>query len=98
VNATTANSERAGDVTPGQIVVLNGPPRSGKSSIADVIQVTFDGPWLNLGVDVFSQQVTPPALRPGRTLVRLTARPSSRRPRRPLQETPAPPDAADLAR
>jgi chloramphenicol 3-O phosphotransferase len=28
---------------PGQIVVLNGPPRSGKSSIARAIQNTFDG-------------------------------------------------------
>jgi chloramphenicol 3-O phosphotransferase len=55
----------ASAVTPGWIVVLNGPPRSGKSSIVDVIQETFDGPWLNLGVDVFSQFVTPPGLRPG---------------------------------
>ena len=45
--------------------MLNGPPRSGKSSIADVIQETFDGPWLTLGVDMFSQYVTPPRLRPG---------------------------------
>jgi chloramphenicol 3-O phosphotransferase len=53
------------DALPGWVVVLNGPPRSGKSSIADVIQETFDGPWLNLGVEVFSQFVTPPRLRPG---------------------------------
>ncbi len=51
--------------TPGWVVVLNGAPRSGKSSIAAVIQETFDGPWLNLGVDVFSQHVMPPRLRPG---------------------------------
>jgi chloramphenicol 3-O phosphotransferase len=50
---------------PGRIVVLNGAPRSGKSSIAAVIQETFDGPWLNLGVDVFSQHVLPPRYRPG---------------------------------
>jgi chloramphenicol 3-O phosphotransferase len=49
----------------GWIVVLNGAPRSGKSSIAAAIQETFDGPWLNLGVDVFSQYVTPPRYRPG---------------------------------
>jgi chloramphenicol 3-O-phosphotransferase len=58
VNAATvvnATGERAGEVTPGWIVLLNGAPRSGKSSIVDVIQETFDGPWLNLGVDVFSQ-------------------------------------------
>ena len=36
----------------GWVVVLNGAPRSGKSSIATVIQETFDGPWMNLGVDV----------------------------------------------
>ncbi|HSZ48826.1 MAG TPA: hypothetical protein VK823_26055 [Streptosporangiaceae bacterium] len=51
--------------SPGWIVVLNGPPRSGKSSIAAVIQETFDGPWMNLGVDVFSRHVTPPRYRPG---------------------------------
>ena len=39
--------------TPGQVVVLNGAPRSGKSSIAAVIQNTFDGVWMNLGVDRF---------------------------------------------
>ena len=54
------------DVTkPGQIVILNGAPRSGKSSIAAVIQDTFDGPWMNLGVDVFVRQVTPERYRPG---------------------------------
>jgi chloramphenicol 3-O phosphotransferase len=49
----------------GQIVILNGAPRSGKSSIAAVIQDTFDGPWMNLGVDVFIREVTPPRYRPG---------------------------------
>jgi len=49
----------------GWVVVLNGAPRSGKSSIAAVIQETFDGPWMNLGADVFSRQVTPPRYRPG---------------------------------
>lgn len=49
----------------GWVVVLNGAPRSGKSSIAQAIQETFDGPWLNLGVDVFSRCVTPPRYRPG---------------------------------
>jgi chloramphenicol 3-O phosphotransferase len=54
---------RAG--TPGWVVVLNGAPRAGKSSIATVIQETFDGPWMNLGVDTFSQHITPPRYRPG---------------------------------
>jgi len=54
------------DVTkPGQIVILNGAPRSGKSSIVAVIQDTFDGPWMNLGVDVFVREVTPKRYRPG---------------------------------
>jgi chloramphenicol 3-O phosphotransferase len=56
---------------PGQIIILNGVPRSGKSSIAAVIQDTFDGPWMNLGVDTFKRHVTPKryspsiGLRPG---------------------------------
>jgi chloramphenicol 3-O phosphotransferase len=54
------------DVTkPGQIVILNGAPRSGKSSIVAVIQETFDGPWMNLGVDIFVRSVTPRRYRPG---------------------------------
>jgi chloramphenicol 3-O phosphotransferase len=36
---------------PGQIVILNGTPRSGKSSIASAIQQTFAGVWMNLGAD-----------------------------------------------
>jgi chloramphenicol 3-O phosphotransferase len=50
---------------PGQIVILNGAPRSGKSSIVRVIQQTFDGPWMSLGVDVFCRNVTPPRYQPG---------------------------------
>jgi chloramphenicol 3-O phosphotransferase len=54
------------DVTkPGQIVILNGAPRSGKSSIVAVIQETFEGPWMNLGVDVFVREITPKRYRPG---------------------------------
>jgi chloramphenicol 3-O phosphotransferase len=49
----------------GTIVVLNGPPRSGKSSIVRAIQDTFEGVWMNLGVDVFNLHVTPPRFRPG---------------------------------
>jgi chloramphenicol 3-O phosphotransferase len=30
-----------------------------------VVVETFDGPWMNLGVDVFSRSVTPPRCRPG---------------------------------
>lgn len=50
---------------PAQIIVLNGAPRSGKSSIAKAIQKSFDGIWMNLGVDVFGQWVTPEGYRPG---------------------------------
>ena len=49
---------------PGQIIILNGPPRSGKSSIAAVIQDTFDGPWMNLGVDRYMQMI-PARYQPG---------------------------------
>jgi chloramphenicol 3-O phosphotransferase len=49
---------------PGQIVVLNGAPRSGKSSVAAAIQQTWDGAWMNLGVDV-ARAMTPPRLQPG---------------------------------
>jgi chloramphenicol 3-O phosphotransferase len=52
-------------LSPGQIVILNGAPRSGKSSIVAAIQGTFEGIWTNLGVDVFNQYITPPRYRPG---------------------------------
>ena len=50
---------------PGQIVILNGAPRAGKSSIVKVIQDTNEGVWMNLGVDVFARGVTPKRLQPG---------------------------------
>lgn len=49
---------------PGKIVILNGTPRSGKSSIANVIQNTFEGVWMNLGVDQFIK-MTPKQYHPG---------------------------------
>ena len=49
---------------PGQIVILNGAPRSGKSSIAAAVQNTFDGVWMNLGVDRF-KPMTPDSYQPG---------------------------------
>ncbi|MDX1932542.1 MAG: GNAT family N-acetyltransferase [Capsulimonadales bacterium] len=51
-------------VAPGRIIVLNGTPRSGKSRIAEVIQATFNGVWMNLGVDRF-MAATPERFRPG---------------------------------
>jgi chloramphenicol 3-O phosphotransferase len=48
----------------GQIVILNGAPRSGKSSIAAVIQDTFDGLWMNMGVDRFMSMM-PARYQPG---------------------------------
>jgi chloramphenicol 3-O phosphotransferase len=51
-------------LAPGQIIILNGAPRSGKSSIVEVIQETFDGVWMNLGVDGF-MQMTPARYLPG---------------------------------
>ena len=49
----------------GQIVILNGAPRAGKSSIVEIIQDTFEGVWMNLGVDVFARGVTPKRYQPG---------------------------------
>jgi chloramphenicol 3-O phosphotransferase len=48
----------------GQIVILNGAQRSGKTSIAQVIQDIFPGIWMNLGLDAHIR-CTPPAFRPG---------------------------------
>ncbi|MCH8025460.1 MAG: chloramphenicol phosphotransferase [Chloroflexi bacterium] len=50
---------------PGQIVILNGAPRAGKSSIVKVIQDTFEGLWMNLGVDLFGGHATPKRYQPG---------------------------------
>ncbi|HZM76363.1 MAG TPA: hypothetical protein VFC19_11580 [Candidatus Limnocylindrales bacterium] len=50
--------------TAGQIVILNGPPRSGKSSIVTAIQERFEGIWMNLGVDHF-MRMTPARFQPG---------------------------------
>jgi chloramphenicol 3-O phosphotransferase len=49
---------------PGQIIILNGTPRSGKSSIVAAIQETYAGLWMNLGVDRF-MQMTPARYLPG---------------------------------
>ncbi len=48
----------------GAIVVLNGAPRSGKSSIVAALQAGSADPWINLGVDVW-MQATPPRFQPG---------------------------------
>lgn len=48
----------------GRIVVLNGAPRSGKSSIASAIQSVVPGTWINLGVDA-QMRSTPSHLLPG---------------------------------
>ena len=45
-------------------MILNGAPRSGKSSISAAIQETFPGVWINIGVDI-ARAMTPPALQPG---------------------------------
>jgi chloramphenicol 3-O phosphotransferase len=52
------------DSQPGQIVILNGAPRAGKTSIVKVIQDTFEGVWMSLGVDVFIK-ATPRRYQPG---------------------------------
>jgi chloramphenicol 3-O phosphotransferase len=47
----------------GRVVILNGPPRSGKSSIAAAMQAASREIWMNLGVDLF-MQATPRRLQP----------------------------------
>lgn len=49
----------------GQIIILNGAPRAGKSSIASAIQESFGQLWMNLGVDLFAGMATPSRFRPG---------------------------------
>ena len=52
------------DSCPGTAAILNGAPRSGKSSIASAIQQMSTAPWMNLGADRFIE-ITPPRFRPG---------------------------------
>ncbi len=59
----------------GRIVVLNGAPRSGKSSIVAALQARDDAIWINLGVDMHSASMLPPRLRPG-----IGVRPGGERP------------------
>lgn len=49
----------------GRIVVLNGAPRSGKSSIAAALQARTDGCFIHLGVDLHMAGMLPPRLSPG---------------------------------
>lgn len=51
-------------IKPGWIIILNGTPRSGKSSIAAVIQKTFEGVWMNIGVDRYMEMI-PDRYQPG---------------------------------
>ena len=48
----------------GQIVILNGAPRAGKSSIAAAVQANLAGHWINLGVDA-QNAALPASLLPG---------------------------------
>ncbi|APO73839.1 chloramphenicol phosphotransferase-like protein [Rhizobium etli 8C-3] len=58
----------------GQIVILNGAPRSGKTTLARAIQQQFEGPWMNLGVDTYN------AATPARYLPGIGLRPGGERP------------------
>lgn len=48
----------------GRIVILNGAPRSGKSSLARAMQDNVPGHWINLGVDA-AMATLPGQLQPG---------------------------------
>ena len=77
VNSTMPDSA----TLPGTAVVLNGAPRSGKSSIASAIQRMSREPWMNLGADRFIE-ITPERLRPGIGLrpAGIAGRPGGERP------------------
>ena len=62
-------------VTPGRILVLNGPPRAGKSTLVRLVQERLPGVWINLGVDLHNERMLPPQFRPG-----LGLRPGGERP------------------
>ncbi|GAB2607467.1 phosphotransferase-like protein [Pseudactinotalea suaedae] len=49
---------------PGQVVILNGAPRAGKSSTARALQAAVEGSWIHLGVDAVMAS-TPEHLLPG---------------------------------
>jgi chloramphenicol 3-O phosphotransferase len=51
-------------VQAGRVVILNGAPRSGKSSLARAIQSEVSGRWINWGVDAFNATL-PEGLMPG---------------------------------
>jgi chloramphenicol 3-O phosphotransferase len=53
-----------GTATPCRVVILNGVPRSGKTSIASALQERGPGVWVNLGVDA-STSALPERFRPG---------------------------------
>ena len=61
-------------IDPGFIVILNGTPRAGKTSIAEAIQERFDGVWMNLGDDI-PKTITPKRYQPA-----LGLRPGGERP------------------
>lgn len=48
----------------GRIVILNGAPRSGKSSIAAALMAREPGRWVNIGVDAMNRGL-PEAMQPG---------------------------------
>ncbi|MEL6982495.1 MAG: chloramphenicol phosphotransferase [Actinomycetota bacterium] len=48
----------------GRVIILNGPPRSGKSSTAQALQEINEVPMVTLGVDA-AMAATPPSLLPG---------------------------------
>ena len=54
----------ASDLVSGTIVVLSGPSRAGKSTIAARVQDALDGIWMHIGMDLHIQ-ATPPRYKPG---------------------------------
>lgn len=49
----------------GRVILLNGTPRSGKSSIVAAIKTGWPEPWIEMGVDVSNHAMLPAKYRPG---------------------------------
>ena len=50
---------------PGRVLILNGAPRSGKSTLVALVRAQLPGRWINLGVDMHMERMLPPELLPG---------------------------------
>ena len=55
----------------GSVVILNGPPHAGKSTIAHQLQATADAPFYALGIDTLFGRMVPQRISDARNLKEL---------------------------